>query len=75
VRYAWYYQITTDDIERIHTAFGDFLKPTYEMLKQNADFQFLVNEQPPLLMEISELKSLLADRIGDPKHLADLIVR
>lgn len=75
VRDAWYYRLTREDVQRANTDLAAFLKPTYDILKENSDFQLLQKTRLPVLSDISDLKATLADRIRDPKRLRDLVSR
>lgn len=72
---VWYYRLTREDLQRGNSNLAAFLKPTYDTLKENSDFQLLQKTQPAVLTEISDLKAALADRIRDPKRLGDLLFR
>lgn len=71
----WYYRLTREDLKRANTTLTVFLRPVYEILGQNADFQLLLSARPALLSEIADIKATLAERIRDPKHLGDLVSR
>jgi len=72
-RDSWYYRLTREDLNRIDTTLEQFLKPVYEILKQNPDFKMLLTDRPSLLSEISDMKVALTDRVRDPKQLRDLL--
>lgn len=70
---SWFYRLTREDLNRIDTTLEQFLKPVYEILKQNPDFKMLLADRPSLLSEISDMKVALTDRVRDPKQLRDLL--
>jgi hypothetical protein len=72
-RYDWYYRLTREDLKRIDTSLEQYLKPVFNVLKENADFKRLRTERPILLSEIAAIKDALTDRIQDPKQIRDLI--
>ncbi len=69
----WYYQLTREDLRRLNLTLAEFLKPMYQTLSQNPEFQSLLTYRPKLLRELSDIKMVLTDRIKDPKRLRDLI--
>jgi hypothetical protein len=71
----WYYRLKREDLKRTNTTLTIFLKPVYEILGQNADFQLLLSARPALLSEITDIKATLVERIRDPKHLGDIVSR
>ncbi len=72
---AWYYQITREDLERQTTALLDFLAPVHKVLTESPDFKLLLQARPALRLDIATAKAEVADRIRDPKQLADLLRR
>lgn len=71
---SWYYQLTREDLRSLSTNLTDFLRPVFQILAINSDFQLLLKTQPVLLMEVREIKKVLVDRIQDPKQIRDLIL-
>jgi hypothetical protein len=69
---SWYYRLTREDLNRIDTTLEQFVKPVYDVLKENSNFKILLTDRLSLLSEISDMKFALTDRIRDPKHLSDL---
>lgn len=72
---SWYYRLTREDLNRIDSTLELFLKPVYEILKQNSDFKILLTDRLSLLSEISAIKDALTDRVRDPKQMRDLLSR
>jgi hypothetical protein len=70
---SWFYRLTREDLNRSDTTLEQFLKPVYEVLKQNPDFKMLHTDLPSLLSEMSDMKVALTDRVRDPKQLRDLL--
>ena len=70
---SWYYRLTREDLSRIDTTLGQFLKPVHEILKQNSDFKMLLTDRLSLLSEISDIKEALTDRVRTPKQMRDLL--
>ena len=71
-RYEWYYRLTREDLKRIDTSLEQYLKPVYDVLKENLDFKRLLTQRPVLLSEIVAIKDALTDRVRDPKQIPDL---
>jgi hypothetical protein len=69
---SWYYRVTREDLERIDTTLEQFVKPVYDVLKENPNFKILLTDRPRLLAEIADMKFALTDRIRDPKQVRDL---
>ena len=70
---SWYYRITREDLHEIDTTLGQFLKPVYDVLKENPGFKMLLTDRLSLLSEISAIKDALTDRVRDPKQIRDLL--
>lgn len=70
---SWNYRITQEDLTRSHLTLEEFLKPTYQMLANDPEFQQLLSSNQAALGLCEEVKSSLADRVNQPKHLRDLI--
>jgi hypothetical protein len=70
---SWNYRITHDDLARNHTTLEEFLTPTYHVLASDPEFQQLLRSNQTALDLVKEVKSSLADRVEQPKHLMDLI--
>lgn len=70
---AWYYQLTREDLRRLNTSLTEFIRPVYQILRQNSEFQLLIEARPVLLSEVAAIKAALTDRVRDPKHLRDLV--
>ena len=71
-RFDWYYRLTREDLKRIDTSLEQYLKPVYDVLKENTDFKRLRTQRPVLLSEIAAIKDALTDRVRDPKQIRDL---
>ena len=71
-RFDWYYRLTREDLKRIDTSLEQYLKPIYDVLKENPDFKRLLTQRPILLSEIAAIKDALTDRVRDPKQMRDL---
>ena len=69
----WYYRMTKEDLNKLGTNLTDFLRQTFQVLKENKDFQLLVNTRPKALAQLGSIKARLEDRIRDPKQLRDLL--
>jgi len=72
---GWYYQLTREDLQRLHTSLTEFLRPVYEILKQNDQFNLLINVRSALLLETRDIQAVLTDRVRDPKPLGDWVWR
>ena len=70
---SWNYRITQEDLTKNHTTLEEFLRPTYQVLAKDPDFQNLVRDSQSARELVDGLKLSLADRVEQPKHLADLI--
>ena len=70
---SWYYCITHDDLMRSHKTLEQFLTPTYQILAKDSDFQKLLLRNQTARELLEEVESSLADRVRQPKQLADLI--
>jgi hypothetical protein len=69
----WDYRITHEDLARSHTTLEEFLEPTYKSLASDTEFQQLLRSNQTARDLFEEVKSSLADRVEQPKHLVDLI--
>lgn len=70
---SWYYQLTREDLNRIDTTLEQFLKPVYDVLKENPNFKMLRTDRQSHSSEISDIKDTLTDRVRDPKQIRDLL--
>jgi hypothetical protein len=70
---SWYYCLTQDDLTRKHTTLQEFLAPTYQILEKDSDFQQLLLSNETGRELLGKVESSLADRVRQPKQLADLI--
>jgi hypothetical protein len=71
---VWFYRITGEDLTRNHLSLKDFLQPTYLKLSGDQDFQQLASHEKDALELTKDLKQKLAQRVGTPKKLRDLIL-
>jgi hypothetical protein len=72
---AWYYQLTREDLARVHSSLAEFIKPVHETLLQNREFKAVIEARPRLRTEAISLREAVADRVRDPKQLKDLLTR
>ena len=70
---SWNDRITPEDLTRNHKTLEEFLKPTYEALAIDPEFQQPLQSNQSARDLSAEVKSSLADRVEQPKHLIDLI--
>jgi hypothetical protein len=70
---TWKYRITHEDLSRTHLTLEEFLKPTYQMLASDPEFQELLRSNQIARDLVEQVKSSLAERVQQPKHLRDLI--
>ncbi len=70
---SWNYRITHEDLTRSHITLEGFLKPTYQVLAGDPEFQQLLRGNQIARDLFQEVRSSLANRIEQPKHLTDLI--
>jgi hypothetical protein len=73
VRDEWYYRLTREDLRRHGLDLRQFLKPLHAALLENPHFQNLLKNEPQTLTLIKAAKEELADRVGTPKRIRDLI--
>ena len=70
---SWNYRITHEDLIKSRMTLEEFLKPTYQVLAGDPEFQQLLSGDKIARGLIEVVKSSLANRIQQPKHLMDLI--
>jgi hypothetical protein len=70
---SWNYRITHEDLIKSRMTLEEFLKPTYQVLASDPEFQQLLSGDKTARGLIEVVKSSLADRIQQPKHLMDLV--
>ena len=70
---TWNYRITRDDLNKNHITLEEFLKPAYQAIANDPQFQQLLNDNRTALVLFEKVKSSLADRVEQPKQLKDLI--
>jgi len=70
---VWFYRITGQDLTRNHLTLKEFLQPTYLKLSDDLDFQQLASREKEALELTKDLKQKLAERVGTPKKLRDLV--
>lgn len=68
----WDYRITHEDLTKNHITLEEFLKPTYKALASDTEFQQLLRSNQIASNLFDEVKSSLAGRVDQPKHLMDL---
>jgi hypothetical protein len=69
---SWYYLITRDDLSRNNMSLEQFLKPVYEKLSGDPDFQEMLKSDRTALDMLNQVKQQIAERVEQPKHLIDL---
>lgn len=72
---AWFYQITREDLKRLNTSLPEFLRPVYQALTRDRDFQFLQKTRPSLFLEIADLKAIVLKRVDEPKQFRDILFK
>jgi hypothetical protein len=72
---SWEYRITHEDLDKTQKSLEGFLRPTYERLSDDQEFQQLLKSYKEALDLMNEVKLIIADRVSQPKHLMDLIDR
>jgi hypothetical protein len=70
---SWNYRITHEDLTRSHITLEEFLKPTHQALASDSEFQQLLRSNQTAQDLFEKVKSSLADRVEQPKHLMDLV--
>jgi hypothetical protein len=70
---SWNYRITHEDLLKSRTTLEEFLKPTYQVLASDPEFQQLLSGDKTARGLIEVVKSSLAGRVQQPKHLIALI--
>ncbi len=70
---AWNYRITHEDLTRNHITLKDFLQPTYQAVSSDPEFQQLLRSNQTASDLFEEVKSSMANRVEQPKHLMDLV--
>ncbi len=69
----WYFRITKEDLARNHLTLGEFLRPIDGAISKDIDFKKIQKRRMDVKAEIDQLRSIIADRIDDPKQLSDLL--
>ncbi len=69
---TWQYRITQEDLTRNHVSLQEFLQPIYLELQNDPDFKQIAVTNADVTKKLQDVKEKLAERINDPKHIADL---
>jgi hypothetical protein len=69
----WYYRITLEDLANHRIGFEQFLRPVYQRLSSESEFQALRRQNNEVTALLEEVQAELTDRVVHPKHLMDLV--
>jgi hypothetical protein len=68
----WQYRITRDDLALNRLTLEEFLKPLYQQLSNDPDFQHLMHDEKDALAAVNDVKLLLGSRVEQPKQWRDI---